>query len=486
MRLQQFAIKGLGHLSALIADDDAGVAAVVDPRRDVDAYLEAAMDDGLQITHVVETHLHNDYVSGGRDLAALTGASHHIGAGAELQYEHRPLRDGETFDVGSLRFRALDTPGHTPEHVSYAMADRSRADEPLLLLTGGSLLVGAVGRTDLLGAEKAVPYAADMHRSLHGVILGHEDSVAIFPTHGAGSLCSTGIASTSWSTIGFERRHNRLLSPMEVDAFARALLAGQPSFPRYFARMRPTNQAGPRLLGGVVPLPRPLEVADAHSAVELGALVIDLRTAAEHAAGHVPGSLSIPAGTSFGTWLGWVVPEPDRPLVLVLRTTDDWDDAVRQALRIGFENIAGYLRGGYIAWAGAGLPTEVGGVLDVNDLATQLDRGGPEAPLVIDVRQDSEFEAGHLAGSLAIGAGDLPDRLDQLPRDRRIATICASGYRASVAASLLRAAGFNHVDWVASGVPTWEAAGHPVAFGRSERSDVPGGLTHALEETTAT
>jgi hydroxyacylglutathione hydrolase len=486
MRLRQFAIEGLGHLSALIADDDAGVAAVVDPRRDVDVYLAAARADGLRISHVVETHLHNDYVSGGRELAALTGATHVIGAGAALRHEHRPLRDGETFDVGSLRFRALDTPGHTPEHVSYAMADRSRADEPMLLLTGGSLLVGAVGRTDLLGAENAVPYAAAMYHSVHDVILGHEDSVAVYPTHGAGSLCSTGIASTSWSTIGFERRHNPLLAPMEVDAFARALLAGQPSFPRYFARMRPTNQAGPRLLGGVVPLPRPLEVDDVRDALERGALVIDLRTAAEHAAGHVPGSLSIPAGTSFGTWLGWVVPDPDRPLVLVLRTTDDWDDAVRQALRIGFERITGYLRGGHLAWSEAGLPTEVGGVLEVNELATQLDRGGPDAPIVIDVRQVSEFEAGHLAGSLAIGAGDLPDRLDQLPRDRPIATICASGYRASVAASLLRAAGFKHVDWVASGVPTWEAAGYPVAYGRSERSDEPGGLTHALEETTAT
>lgn len=484
MRLRQFTIEGLGHLSALIADDDAGVAAVVDPRRDVDVYLEAAREDGLQITHVVETHLHNDYVSGGRELAALTGASHHIGAGAELQYEHRPLRDGETFDVGALRFRVLDTPGHTPEHVSYAMADRSRADEPLLLLTGGSLLVGAVGRTDLLGAENAVPYAADMHRSLHGVILGHEDSVAIFPTHGAGSLCSTGIASTSWSTIGFERRHNRLLSPMEVDAFARALLSGQPSFPRYFARMRPTNQAGPRLLGGVVPLPRPIEVTDAQAAVEHGALMLDLRTGAEHAAGHIPGSLSIPAGNSFGTWLGWVVPDPDRPLILVLHTLADWDAAIRQALRIGFENVTGYLRGGYLAWTEAGLPTEVGGALEVTELATRLDRGGPDAPLVIDVRHASEYETGHIPGALPIGAGDLADRLDELPRDRPIATICASGYRASVAASLLRAAGFSQVDWVASGVPTWEAAGYPVAYGRSERSDRSEESTHTFKETT--
>jgi hydroxyacylglutathione hydrolase len=467
MRLTQFSIEGLGHLSALIADDDAGVAVVIDPRRDVDVYLHAARAEGLAITHVVETHLHNDYVSGGRELATLTGASHQIGVGAALQHEHQPLRDGEAFDVGSLRFRALDTPGHTPEHVSYAVSDRSRADEPLLLLTGGSLLVGAVGRTDLLGTENAIPYARSMYRSLHDVILGHEDSVAVYPTHGAGSLCSTGIASTSWSTIGFERRHNRLLAPMEVDTFARALLAGQPSFPRYFARMRPINQAGPRLLGGVVPPPMPFDASTARDAIDGGALLIDARPAAEHAVGHVPRSLSIPSGASFGTWLGWVVTEPDRPLILLLRSEADWDDAVRQALRIGFEGVVGYIRGGLLAWAEAGFETEVGGSLDVNDLARRLDQGGPNAPLVVDVRQLSEFEAGHVPGALAIGAGDLPDRLDQLPKDRPIATICASGYRATVAASLLRAAGFSKVDWVVGGVPTWQAAGYPVMFGQA-------------------
>jgi hydroxyacylglutathione hydrolase len=468
MRLQQFAIEGLGHLSTLIADEEAGVAAIVDPRRDVDIYLDVARAAGWAISHVVETHLHNDYVSGGRELATLTGARHVIGAGAELRFDHQPLRDQDTFDVGTLRFEVLDTPGHTPEHVGYAVADRSRADEPVVLMTGGSLLVGAVGRTDLLGADKAVPYAGDMHRSLHDVILRHEDSVAVYPTHGAGSLCSTGISSTPWSTIGFERRHNPLLAPMEVDAFARALLTGQPAFPRYFARMRPINQAGPRLLGGVVPLPTPLDAGAARNAVEGGALIVDARPAADHAVAHVPGSLSIPSGSSFGTWLGWVVPDPDRPIVLILRTEEDWDDAVRQALRIGYEGVVGYLRGGFLAWAEAGHPTEAGGALDVADLARRLDRGGDEAPLVIDVRQPSEFEEGHIARSVHIGAGDLPDRLDQLPRNRPIATICGSGYRASVAASLLRAAGFEDVSWVPTGVPAWAAHGLPLAHGGAE------------------
>lgn len=465
MRLEQFAIEGLGHLSVLIADESAGVAAVIDPRRDVDVYIERARANGMTISHVIETHLHNDYVSGGRELAALTGATHVIGAGAALGYNHRPVRGGESFEVGSLKFNVLDTPGHTPEHVTYSVADPWRADEPQLLLTGGSLLVGAVGRTDLLGADKAIAYAHAMYRSLHDVILPHEDSVAIYPTHGAGSLCSTGISSTPWSTLGFERRHDRLLAPMAIDAFARALLSRQPAFPRYFARMRPINQAGPRLLGGLLPLPQPLGVADVRTALDGGALLVDLRSPAEHAAGHVPGSLSIPSGTSFGTWLGWVVPDPDRSIVLILRHPDEWDDAVRQALRIGFENIAGHLLGGFLAWAEAGQATEIGGLIEIADLASRLARGGQDAPLVIDVRQAAEFEGGHLPGALSIGAGELADRLDELPHDRPIATICASGYRSSVAASLLRAAGFEHVSWVPGGVPTWSARDLPLEYG---------------------
>jgi hydroxyacylglutathione hydrolase len=470
MLVRLFRIEGLGHLSTLIADDSAGVAAFVDPRRDVDAYLAAARELDVRITHVVETHLHNDYVSGGRELAVLTGASHVIGAGAGLAHEHRPLRDGATFDVGGLRFTTLDTPGHTPEHVAYAVADTGRGADPAMLLTGGSLLVGAVGRTDLLGAEHGVAYAHDMHRSLHDVILAHDDHVIVQPTHGAGSLCATGIASTPTSTIGYERRHNALLRVEDVDDFARRLLHRQPAVPRYFARMRPMNQAGPTLLGGRVPDPRPLSIDETRAAIAGGALLLDLRSAAAHAVAHAPGSLSIPISPSFGTWLGWVV-EPDRPLVLVLDDAADWDDAARQALRIGAEgSLVGHLRGGFGAWADGGGPLESNGRLTVDELAAKLASTGTRRPatkasLVIDVRQADEYAAGHIPGSIHLTAGSLPDRLDELPHDRPIVTICGSGMRASVAASILRSGGFADVSWVASGVPAWRAAGHPVVRG---------------------
>ena len=470
MLIRQFRIEGLGHLSTLIADDSAGVAAVVDPRRDVDVYLEAAHELDVRISHVVETHLHNDYVSGARDLAALTGATHVIGAGAELAYEHRPLRDGTTFDVGALRFTTRDTPGHTPEHVAYAIADTGRGDDPAVLMTGGSLLVGAVGRTDLLGSDRAVAYAHDMHRSLHDVVLAHDDHVIVQPTHGAGSLCASGIASTPTSTIGYERRHNALLRVTDVDLFARRLLRGQPAVPRYFARMRPTNQAGPALLRGQVPDARPLALDETRAALAGGALLLDLRSPAAHAVAHAPGSVSIPLSPSFGTWLGWVV-EPDRPLVLILDDPGEWDEAARQALRIGAETtLVGHLRGGFSTWVEGGGAVESNGRLTVEQLAERLAATGSaagtrDASLVIDVRQANEYAAGHVPGSVHFAAGSLPDRLDDLPRDRPIVTICASGMRSSIAASLLRSAGFADVSWVASGVPAWEAAGYAIARG---------------------
>ena len=470
MLVRQFRIEGLGHLSTLVVDESSGTAAVIDPRRDVDVYLAAARELDVRISHVVETHLHNDYVSGGRDLAALTGARHVIGAGAELQYEHGPVRDGETFELGSLRFTALDTPGHTPEHVAYALADTARGDDPAVLFSGGSLLVGAVGRTDLLGQDHAEPYARDMFNSLHGAVLRHDDHVVVHPTHGAGSLCAVGIASTPTTTIGYERRHNPLLQIADVETFVSRLLRGQPAIPRYFARMRPMNRAGPALLGGRIPEPRPLSVDETQAALAGGAVLLDLRPPADHSVAHVPGSLSIPLGPSFGTWLGWVVPV-DRPIVLVLERPSDWDEAIRQALRIGAEGaIVGHLRGGYSAWPDSGGPQESNGRLTVDELATQLDRGGAEAPLVIDVRQANEYATGHVPGSVHITAGALPDRLAELPLDRPIATICASGLRASVAASILRAGGFRDVSWVASGVPAWRAAGH-----RTVRGEGPDG-----------
>jgi hydroxyacylglutathione hydrolase len=474
--VRQFVLSGLGHLSTLIADQRWGVAVVIDPRRDADVYLAAAADEGLRISHVLETHLHNDYVSGARELASLTGAEHVIGRGAELRFDHRPVGHQEQMLVGDLRVTALETPGHTPEHVAYAVADTARADEPWLLLTGGSLLVGSVGRTDLLGADNAIPFAHAQFRSLHDVVLRHEDFVGVYPTHGAGSLCSANISATPSSTIGFERRHNPFLEPADAESFARLLLVDQPAFPSYFAHMRGTNQSGPRPMGAVPP-PTGLTAAEVNAAIEAGAAVVDLRSARLHGAGHVPGSISIPFGPSFATWLGWTV-EFGRPLVLVLPDETVWDEAVRWAYRIGYDDTRGHLSGGIDAWRAAGWPVDTTSQMSVEDLAAALRAGGPDAPLVIDVRQASEYAAGHIPDSVHIGAGDLPSRLEELPRDRPIAVVCASGFRSSIGASLLRRAGFTTVANVTRGLPHWSACGLPVARGGSSQTTVAVGHAH--------
>ena len=290
-----------------------------------------------------------------------------------------------------------------------------------------------------------VPYARAMYRSLHEVVLAHDDHVAVHPTHGAGSLCATDIASTPTSTIGYERRHNQLLHAADVEAFVRRLLRGQPAVPRYFARMRPTNQAGPALLGGRVPEPRPLDLEETRRAIAAGALLLDLRPPGRARGRRTrPGSQSIPLGPSFGTWLGWVV-DPDRPLVLILERPADWDEAIRQALRIGAEgSILGHLRGGFGTWADGGGPLESSGRLNVDQLAERLDRGGAGGARSSSTSaRRTSTRSGHVPGSVHITAGSLPDRLAELPVDRPIATICASGLRASVAASILRTGGFR-------------------------------------------
>lgn len=462
MLIRQFVIEGLGHISALVADQARGVAAVVDPRRDVDVYLAAAAERGWRITHVLETHLHNDYISGGPELAALTRARHVIGAGAEVAYEHQSTRDGDAVDIGSLRFTTMDTPGHTPEHVAYTLADRSRADDPLAVFTGGSLLVGAVGRTDLLGTQTAEPYAQAMFHSLHDKLLAQNDYVGVLPTHGGGSLCSKDISSTPSSTIGYERRHNGLLAMPDIEDFVRALLFDQPGYPRYFARMRPINKAGATPLGTIAG-PRSLSVAEVQALIRDDALVVDARPYPDYAAGHLPGSFAIPAGSSFGTWLGWVVPD-GRPLVLVLESATDWDDLLRQALRIGYDDVRGHLAS-IADWRSAGLPLETGKRASIQDLAALLGTGGPDAPLVLDVRQHHEWVEGHIPGSIHLMGGDLPDRLADLPRDRPIVTICRSSNRSAIAAGVLLRAGFSDVTWIDSGVPSWRRAGFPIQKG---------------------
>lgn len=462
MYLKQFFVEGLGHASYLIASDQTREAAVVDPRRDVEVYVEEARREGLTIRYALETHNHNDFISGAKTLADRHGVTHVASAEAGLRFPHHDVREGDELELGELLVKVLVTPGHTPEHVTYVVVDRSRADVPVLAFTGGDLLVGAVGRPDLLGRELGEKLAPMLYDSLFGKILKLEDYVEVLPTHGAGSLCGRGISAKRTTTIGYERRFNPALQHTDKTEFVEFVLAGNPGIPTYYKRMRPTNQAGPAEWR--LPEPNLLPPAEVQHLAGHGAIVLDTRPNIAFGGGHIPGAINIALDASFVTWVGWLLPA-DVPLVLVLESPEQWSAAVTALARIGYERVAGYVQGGMEAWAGAGLPVERIAQWSVHELHERLEgertRGGDLA--VLDVRMDSEWQAGHVAGAIHIPLDELPRRLGQLAayRDRPLAVICGSGYRSSVAASLLEQHGFTGLANVLGGMSAWEAARYP-------------------------
>lgn len=463
MFLHQFFVRGLGHASYLVGDADAGVAAVIDPRRDVEGYLGLARAEGLRIVEILETHIHNDYVSGADELRQRTGATVRVAANAALTRPHEAIGDGDELHLGSLRFRVLATPGHTPDHVSFAVADLSRSDDDWVLFAGGALLVGTAARPDLLGGpEEAARAAAVEFATLRDRIAPLPDWVELYPTHGAGSLCGSGIGGKRWSTIGYERRHNPALLQPDAEAFRRFILTDQPTVPAYWRRMRALNQAGAAPLAGLAE-PRPMTVEAVEHAAGHDAIVVDARDPEVFAAGHIPGSFGIGLGDTFGTWVGSVVPA-DRGLILVLTHDDDVTPALAQLRRAGYDRVAGYLAGGFGTWRASGNAIARLETRTADELAYQIAAG---AVRVLDVREASEWRAGHIAGAIHIPGGALPRRLNDVPDDRPLAVVCAGGYRSTVAASLLERAGRHRLINLIGGVTAYEAAGHPLVVGET-------------------
>jgi hydroxyacylglutathione hydrolase len=464
MYFEQFFVEGLGHASYLIASDQTKEAVVVDPRRDVQVYVEAAHRQGFEIRYVLETHNHNDFVSGAHQLASCLGAEHVASAAAGLRFPYRPAHEGDELEVGELRLHVLETPGHTPEHVSYVLTDTSRADEPFLVFSGGDLLVGAVGRPDLLGRELGEQLAPRLYDSLHGKLLKLGDHVIVMPTHGGGSLCGKGIAGTRFTSIGYERRFNQALQHASKEAFVASVLAGNPGIPSYYARMRPTNQRGPAPFRA--PEPRPLPPDEVQHLAGHDAVVLDTRPNVAFGGAHVPGALNVPLGAMFATWVGWLVPA-DAPLVLVLDRDDDWAEITTTLLRIGYEQFAGYAQFGMAAWVEAGLPVERVEQLSVHELHRRRD-AHPDLQ-VLDVRMDSEWAEGHLDGAVHAPLGDLPNLLDGLPLDpaRPVAVICGSGYRSSIGTSLLEGRGFRTIWNTLGGMTAWKEAALPMVKGEA-------------------
>jgi hydroxyacylglutathione hydrolase len=432
--LEVFVTPGLGDNSYLLVSGDE--AALVDPQRDVDRFLDAARARGATVRWVLETHLHNDYVSGALEVRSRTGAEVVAPARGGYGFPVRGVAEGNEVEVGDLRVTAIETPGHTPEHVSYVVHE---GGEPVAVFTGGSLMVGAAGRTDLLGDDLAEDLTRAQFRTLRR-LARLPDHVRVLPTHGAGSFCSAGPpARDRVSTVGEERRRNRALALADEDEFVRRQLGALLAYPRYYRFMAPINRSGPRLLEELA-APVPMAPEEVESAVARGAWVVDGRLRTLFARAHLPGSVNVELLDDFASYVGWVVPW-GAAMVLILPEPEEeaLQEAWTQLLRVGYDRVEGYLRGGVEAWAASGRPVASYRLAGLEELCRRFLRGSP--PAVLDVRQRLEWDAGHIPGSLHVFVGDLPDRLDEVPRDREVWVICASGHRASVAASLLDRSG---------------------------------------------
>lgn len=445
--------EGLAHSSYVIACNRTRQAAVVDPRRDIDVYVNLARQYDLILTNAIETHVHADFVSGARELSAH-GVRTIAGPGAGLGFDHVETHDGEVFRAGDVTLRTLHTPGHTPEHISVLV---DQPGEVGRVLTGDTLFVGAVGRPDLLGNERARELAGDLYVSIVERLLALPDDVQVHPAHGAGSLCGTGIGSEPHSTIGQERRFNSMLQHRSKDAFIQAVMRDLPETPPYFAELKRLNQRGPAVLGLGAALPDtpPLSTSDAERAVRHGAILVDLRPGETFANGHAADAINIGFGTKVGYWAGWVVPLSAPVVLFIEGDMQQLHETRRQLLRIGIDRVEGYVNGGFPAWRAAGLPVAQFSRITARDLHDRSSHG--RSLTVVDVRTRQEFERGHIAGALHVPVGSLPSRATEIPRHLPVATICEAGYRSALAASLLARAGFSPVINIAGGMTAYRA-----------------------------
>ncbi|HWP41523.1 MAG TPA: rhodanese-like domain-containing protein, partial [Tepidisphaeraceae bacterium] len=454
----------------MVGDEKSRQVVVIDPTRDVDEYIRIAAEHDLHITQVLETHVHADYVSGSVELKArlcdTDGPQPQIvcsgmgGAQWAPPYADRLVRDGDEVRLGSIRLRAVHTPGHTPEHVCWVLFDETRStDTPWLMFTGDFVFVGDVGRPDLLGPDQQTQLARLLYQSIFQKLSSMPDFLEIYPGHGAGSLCGKALGSRRSSSLGFERRFNRSLQPAAEPQWTSALLNEMPPAPPYFRRMKQINARGPEILGPQLPGQTRLSPAQLYERICSECLVLDVRSKEAVAAAHVPGSINIPLDPNLPSWAGWVLPY-DRRLVIVPASAADMPGVVTHLIRIGLDQIEGFLEGGIEGWENAGYPVSRLETIGVQELHEALS-GGADPPFVLDVRSDSEWGAGHIRGAHHLHAGLLKDRLNEVPGDRPVVVICGTGYRASIAASVLKSSGYERVGNVLGGMTAWHAAGLP-------------------------
>jgi hydroxyacylglutathione hydrolase len=461
MYFEQFYLTCLAHASYMIGSE--GEAAVVDPQRDVDIYLTAAQEQNLKIRHIFETHLHADFVSGHKELAARTGAKIYIGAQASAEFPHVPLSDGFEVKMGALRIRALETPGHTPESVCLVVTDSEKPSEPCAVLTGDTLFIGDVGRPDLSKTHTPQQLAGLLYDSLHKKLLALPDAVMVYPAHGAGSLCGRAMRAERSSTIGTERLTNYALQIPSREEFIAQLTTNLPTRPEYFLEDAEINRSGAATLTELPPLPAltPVEV-QAVLAQNGGATInlLDVRPGEEFAAGHVPGSISIALSGQFASWAGGILGIHSKP-ILIGDTDAQVEEARLRLARVGIEDLRGYMAGGVKAWSAAGLPLAKTARISPQELDRKLRRGNLRAADVIDVRREGEWQAGHIPDVQCLALDTFPQGLPAIDKERAVAVHCKSGYRSIIACSLLERAGHRNVIDLIGGFDAWHAAGLP-------------------------
>lgn len=457
--VERFFTPGLAQVAYLVADEEAGVAALIDPRRDVQVYLDALAARDLRLVAILETHIHADFVSGARELAAATGAPIGAAAFGEQPFVDHPLVDGDEIPIGRWRLRAIWTPGHTPEHLAYLLED-PRGEVPPALFSGDALFVGEVGRPDLLGQEATRRLAEQLYETVTERLGGLPDATVVYPGHTAGSSCGKKIGAAPQTTIGQEKLVNYAFQPRDREEFIRLVLADMPAPPTYYPVLKRVNKAGPTLLRDLPP-GAALDPAQVAAAVAAGALVVDARSPDAFGAGHLPGAVFAGLGPDFTTWLGWLAPY-DRDLILVLADDGDYPDALTELRRIGLDRCLGYLAGGLDAWRAAGREVVTLPQLTPAEAQASLTAGTNDFA-VLDVRGPDEWASGHIPGAVHRYAGAIAQGADApVPDTTPLAVTCGSGYRSTVACSLLQARGHQEVYNLRGGMEAWTAAGRPV------------------------
>lgn len=457
MYFKQFYLTCLAHASYLIGSD--GEAAVVDPQRDVDQYLEEAEAHGFKIKYVIETHVHADFVSGHQELSARTGAEIVFGEEADVTFPHLAVKDGSELDVGQVKLRVLETPGHTPEGICLVLTDTVVSDQPQKVLTGDTLFIGDVGRPDLAGAKGYTPsmMAAMMYDSLHEKLLKLDDAVEVYPAHGAGSMCGRYLSKENSSTIGDQRKFNYALRPMTKDEFVMMMTTDLPEAPAYFSKDAEINRTGAAALDDLSQVAA-IGAAEVRKRQSQGCVILDVRPAGEFGAGHIPGALNIGLGGQFASWAGSLIPMA-APIVIVANNGEQVSEARMRLARVGLENVKGYLVGGMKAWTELGLEVAVVPQITVADLK-QLLAAHPDFQLV-DVRRGAEYNSGHAPRAVAAPLAELHDTLPSLnlSPNKLTAVICAGGFRSSSATSIMEQAGFTELLNVTGGTSAWVDAG---------------------------